>query len=717
MDKIKTILLNAIFCIQILLTFLFVFGSNVTLPLWLQVAGRLHPLILHLPIGLWILFFAMVLLRNRNGLEQKTYETIAFTVLLFCSLTASVTAFFGLLLSVQGDYGSDSLTRHKVSGIVLSWLCYVALITYDRLKDRKIIFYGINSFTLLALILAGHTGATLTHGENFVFEPFTANQESELSLENSTVYELSVHRILEKKCFSCHNDSKAKGGLVMTSMEQFIKGGKHGAIFLAGKPNESNLVKAIELPLTHDHHMPPDGKAQLTTPEINLIRTWIQSGADFKNKMADLKPTDSLRIMTFTMMANEENTKARVYPFQPASENVIAKLNSPFLSLSPLYQNSAALRADFYVKEAFTVNALESLKDVSDQLVELNLSRMPITDTQLPFIGKFRNLEKLNLNFTNVSADLSPLTSLVHLRSLSLSGTAITAKSVAGVLSLPELKELFIWNMQISNSDQLALNKEHPNVTIIWKVSDNNQPVKLSMPAITNADVLKSNEPLLLKHPMPGVTIRYTLDGSNPDSLNGKNFQSPVQITETTTLKAYAVKEGWLKSDVYETTCFTEGFTPTDAKLLSKPDPQYPGEGAQSLMDRRKGSADAFKEASWLGFRNNSFEAEFDFQQHAPTLKSITISYGKNTGGYIFPPAEVQVWAGSTKQNISLIKTVKVNQPTSNEPVKVEALMIPLANLKFEYYKLVCKPVNKLPKWHSGKGEKAWFFVDEVFFN
>ncbi len=249
-----------------------------------------------------------------------------------------------------------------------------------------------------------------------------ANQVKELSLEHSTVYELSVQRVFEKKCFSCHNDSKAKGGLVMTSVEQFIKGGKHGPVFIAGKPGESNLIKVVELPLTDDHHMPPDGKAQLGEAEVDLIRTWIQSGADFKNKIADLKPDDSLRIMAFAMMANEESTRERVYPFPAVSEEVIAKLNSPFLSLIPLYRNSPALRADFFTKEAFTVDALESLKSVKDQLVELNLSRMPVTDKQLAVIGKFANLEKLNLNFTNVSSDLKPLNSLPHLKSLSLSG-------------------------------------------------------------------------------------------------------------------------------------------------------------------------------------------------------------------------------------------------------------------------------------------------------
>jgi hypothetical protein len=717
MERIKPILLNLIFCIQILLTFFLFVGDKVSLPVWLQVTGRLHPLILHLPIGLWILFFAMILLAGRHGLEHKTYDALSFAVLLFASFTASVTAFFGFLLSVQGDYGADFLTTHKVSGIILSWLCYLVLITYDGLKNRRVIFYGINSFTLLALLVAGHTGATLTHGENFVFEPLSADEKKNLSLENSTVYELSVHRIFEKKCFACHNDSKAKGGLVMTSVEQFRKGGKHGKVWVEGKPEESKMIKAFALPLTDDKHMPPDGKAQLTAMEVNLVKNWIQSGAHFEKKIADLKPTDSLRILTFALMAAEENTTERTYPFEAASEDRIAKLNSPFLSLTPLYLNSAALRADFFVKESFTVKALESLKEVSDQLVELNLSRMPVTDNELSFISKFVNLEKLNLNFTKIASDLSPLKSLKHLRSLSLSGTSVTATSVAEIASMPELKELFVWNTPVSNEDQMNLIKQHPNVSIVWQASYDNKPTKLSKPTVVNEDVLKNNEPLLLKHPMPGATIRYTLDGSEPDSINGKNFEGPVQITGTTTLKAYALKEGWLKSETYEMICFTEGVKPQEAKLLTQPDPSYPGEGSQSLTDGRKGSADAFKEPSWLGFRNNAFEAEFDFQKDAPTLKNIVISYGKHTRDYIFPPATVEVWAGNNSQKISLIKTVNVTQPTDNEPNKVEALIIPLANSTFAYYKLVCKPVSKLPKWHSGKGDKGWFFVDEVFFN
>ena len=36
-------------------------------------------------------------------------------------------------------------------------------------------------------------------------------------------------RLLKTNCFSCHNEQKKKGGLVMTSREALLKGGDNGA--------------------------------------------------------------------------------------------------------------------------------------------------------------------------------------------------------------------------------------------------------------------------------------------------------------------------------------------------------------------------------------------------------------------------------------------------------------------------------------------------------
>ena len=136
MQKIKSILLNFIFFIQVLLIFLLLFDDRIELPVWLQVAGRLHPALLHLPIGL--LVFLIVLLLARNEFKKKAFNKIMLVVLLLTSFTATVTALFGFFLSRQGDYGPDALTQHKISGTLLSLLCYGLLLVFVRQESTTI---------------------------------------------------------------------------------------------------------------------------------------------------------------------------------------------------------------------------------------------------------------------------------------------------------------------------------------------------------------------------------------------------------------------------------------------------------------------------------------------------------------------------------------------------------------------------------------------------
>src|SRR5262245_47669060 len=43
-------------------------------------------------------------------------------------------------------------------------------------------------------------------------------------------------RLLKSNCFSCHNEDKHKGGLVMTSREGILKGGENGEGMVVGEP-------------------------------------------------------------------------------------------------------------------------------------------------------------------------------------------------------------------------------------------------------------------------------------------------------------------------------------------------------------------------------------------------------------------------------------------------------------------------------------------------
>ena len=140
MLKPKRILFNLIFFFQVLLVFLLFFEERLSLPPWLQVAGRLHPAVLHVPIGL--LVFLVVTLLIRKEFKKKTFRKIVKIILLFSAFTASVTALFGFFLS-QGDYDADAVFQHKIAGTILSLLCYGVLLIYNRMEKTGPPLYGM----------------------------------------------------------------------------------------------------------------------------------------------------------------------------------------------------------------------------------------------------------------------------------------------------------------------------------------------------------------------------------------------------------------------------------------------------------------------------------------------------------------------------------------------------------------------------------------------
>src|SRR5688572_15308517 len=587
MNTINRVAFNLIFCIQVLLIFLLFVEDHVTLPAWLQVAGRLHPLILHLPIG-FLIFLAVIALLQKH-ITGDAVRQIFHIGLLVTSLSASVAALFGFFLSLQNDYGSDVLMRHKISGVTLSWFCYGLLLWHYNQGKRKLV-YAFGTLTLITLIVAGHTGAVLTHGQNFLLAPISSPPE--LTVDNASVYEFAVQPILDKKCFSCHNEIKAKGGLIMTSIDKFSEGGKHGKAWVAGKPKESRMIKAFYLPLGHDEHMPPDGRPQLTAVEISTIEAWIKSGADFEKKLNQFADGDSLKFLVASFAAAQTEIPAAVekhYSFDAVSDAIVDKLNTPFRTVFPLYQNSPALQADFFLKDNFQIKSLEELKSVADQLVVVNLSKMPVTDKDLEIISAFRNLEILNLNFTRIQGSgVAGLARLENLQSVSFAGTSIKAKDLEAILKLPKLTEVYVWNSQIGEEDRAILAKKYPDVEIIGNLFSDPKVLKLGKPRLENEGVIRKGELISLKHSMPGVSILISKDSSAPDTVNSEVYKQPFEMNESMVLKARACKDGWYCSDVLEVTCFVEGTAPSNVELLSPTDRQYPGKGAPGLVDLQK---------------------------------------------------------------------------------------------------------------------------------
>ena len=82
-----------------------------------------------------------------------------------------------------------------------------------------------------------------------------------------------------------------------------------------------------------------------------------------------------------------------------------------------------------------------------------------------------------------------------------------------------------------------------------------------------------SPSPLKLKHYVKNVTIRYTTDGTEPDSIRSPIYKddSSVIINKNLTVKAKAFKPGWISSDVTEQIFYKAGFLPDSVQLVNAP--------------------------------------------------------------------------------------------------------------------------------------------------
>lgn len=714
MPRFQNLTSYLLLAIHALLVFLLVFQDNVILPAWLQPVGRMHPMLLHLPIGLLIL--AGVLWVFRKEFEGTNFKKLFGFVLSITALTAALTALMGFFLSREEGYTADLLNWHKYTGIGLSFLTYGLVLLHQQNVERKVIFNAFLAFSGVVLAVTGHFGASLTHGENYLFPVKEENAPLTIT-EDTPVFEAAIQPILKAKCFQCHNEQKTKGELLMTTVAGLLKGGKNGPIWVAGDALNSHIIQRANLPLDDKKHMPPKGKAQLTPQEIGLLTAWVQSGADVKKPLKALAANDPIK--AFLEKGERKTENAAVYTFDAASESTLEKLNNPFRVVFPMAYNSPALQADFFVRQAYKPEQLGELSDIKKQLVVLNLSNMPIKDEDLSTIAQFENLEKLNLNNSDITGKtLSKLASLSKLQSLSLSGTKVTTASLQSLGAMPNLTEVFVWNTPIVEKELTELKKQHPKTIFeLGYVPKDSERLKLNPPMLVNEKfVLTEQTPVTFKHPLKGVTIRYTLDGSVPDSIASTVYQKPITLSGYTVVKARAVKDNWYASDVVEYTFFKGTYRPALVELLNEPNPQYQGEGGNTLINQKKGEANDFKNPAWLGYREKPFEALFTFSKPTP-VKSLTLSIGKNIGGFIFPPASVEVWGGSDKTHLTLLQKIQPEQPIKDQSARVEAIQSQLKAGNYSVIKLIARPVAKLPAWHPGKGQPAWVFVDEVFFN
>jgi uncharacterized membrane protein len=350
----------------------FVIGKQfISLPPFLEVFGRMHPLLLHFPIVLLVLagllFWFPKILDNSS---KSMLRILLLSALFFTGLTVIA----GLFLSAEEGYVQEDLQNHQWTGLLVFWLGSIWYLAW--VKEKSGLAKTMSASVLALVLVTGHLGASLTHGEDFLFSPMSAKVSAPLvSLDEAIAYDHVIRPILEQKCVSCHKSSKQKGDLRLDEVRFILAGGKNGDVIDLENPEKSHLLHRIFLPLEEEEHMPPKGKPQLTEKEIQLLESWILENAAFDKKVVEYPETS--QFFTFANTLFDVKTED-VYDFDFADKKTLGALNHEYRVVQALYPNSPALRVSYFGKAQFKATSLDELKKINLQLTELNLQNMSL---------------------------------------------------------------------------------------------------------------------------------------------------------------------------------------------------------------------------------------------------------------------------------------------------------------------------------------------------
>lgn len=173
------------------------------------------------------------------------------------------------------------------------------------------------------------------------------------SSEPAVDFTQQIQPVLAKHCYACHGPDVQEGGLRLDQSEQAFKLLESEATAIVPRhPEKSELLARIR---THDEdlQMPPEGD-RLSREQIDLLKNWIQQGAEWKKHWAFQPP----------QKRTPPQTKNSKWVKTPIDAFILAKLEQKGLSPAPPADRVSLIR-----RACFDLTGLPPTPEEVDQFV------------------------------------------------------------------------------------------------------------------------------------------------------------------------------------------------------------------------------------------------------------------------------------------------------------------------------------------------------------
>lgn len=443
--------------------------------------GRFHPILVHLPIG----FLLLASIAHFFSIKEKYASLVPYVKTLWGIGAASAffSALVGYFLSFSGDYDETTLQLHQWLGIgvfVFSTLSY--FIASRSFKGSIQLNSFLSVLVLIVLTVTGHLGGNLTHGEEYLveyapdpirnlagFPDKPVKRPKVTQIDSAHFYLDVVNPIMVAKCVSCHNDSKTKGGLNLTTYQKILKGGKNKNTIIPGEVDKSELIRRVTLPETHEEFMPSEGKRPLSNEELKLVEWWVEVNAPEQGYFLEYKPTKELleTAKSYFNLLEKHFIEEFVNPL--SNEQVTAIEQQGFI-VNRLMKDNNYIEVKYgFDQKPISEEAIKSLIAVKDHIIWLSLPNAELNDEMLKTIGSFNTLMKLNLSSTSLPKNsLEHLVGLNSLESLNLYDTDITNETMKELRQLKNLKRLYIAKTNTTEEGISELKNQLEDLKVVY---------------------------------------------------------------------------------------------------------------------------------------------------------------------------------------------------------------------------------------------------------
>jgi uncharacterized membrane protein len=446
---------------------------------WDLFVGRFHSLLVHLPIGIFILaylFEVLLQLGFRSLIPSRKIIIVTYIVGLLAGIVAAVT---GWLLSFSDDYSLEALNDHKLLGITT--LVVMALVIIYQAKapaHRNKLKLLASTIAIIFTGLTGHFGGNLTHGPTYLVEygPNIFKSDTgealqtlrEIHPDSLNIYTDIVNPLIQNKCIACHNREENKGGLILEDYNDLFEEADHGKPVLAGNPDMSELFIRASLPKEHEKVMPPR-EAGFGYTDLQILRYWINSGADSLASFNSNDMTEELIRLVHRDYGLDYSPKPYYEKVEVDSldEGLLAQLRSANFRVNYLGETNLLLDVE-YRGDSIGKDEIHMLNEVSNHITFLKLSDCNLSDDLLGEIADIQHLTKIDVSKNNLTGEMTPfLTKHRHLESANLNDTEIDIESLRNLLTQSGLLRVYVRNTKVAAEELPSLAQTYTEKEII----------------------------------------------------------------------------------------------------------------------------------------------------------------------------------------------------------------------------------------------------------